>query len=86
MDAQRLIEAIQSALTESGATLLSEDERAKIHRHIDALLATCQGQDSQAVKQATEALNHATEAFAARRMDASVQKALAGKNLDSLEL
>ncbi len=86
VDAQRLIEAIQAALAEDGETLLSADERQQINAHIDTLLALCQGDDSQAVKQATEALNHATEAFAAKRMDASVQKALAGKNLDSLEL
>jgi molecular chaperone HscA len=86
VDAQRLVEAIQAALAEDGETLLSADERHQIQTHIDALLTLCQGDDSHAVNQATEALNHATQAFAAKRMDASVQKALAGKNLDSLEL
>jgi molecular chaperone HscA len=86
VDAQRLIEAIEAALAEDGDTLLSADERLQIQTHIDALLALCQGTDSHAVKQASDALNHATEDFAAKRMDASVQKALAGKNLDSLEL
>lgn len=86
VDAQRLIEAIQAALAEDGDTLLNADERQQIQTHIDTLLALCQGTDSHAVKQASDALNHATEDFAAKRMDASVQKALAGKNLDSLEL
>lgn len=86
VDAQRLIEAIEAALVESGATLLDAAERAQIEDAIKALRALCEQNDSQAIKQATEALNHATETFAARRMDASVQKALAGKNLDSLEL
>lgn len=86
VDAQRLIEAIEAALVESGATLLDATERAQIEAAIKALRALCDQHDSQAIKQATEALNHATETFAARRMDASVQKALAGKNLDSLEL
>jgi molecular chaperone HscA len=86
VDAQRLIEAIEAALVESGATLLDAAERAQIDDAIKALRALCEQHDSQAIKQATEALNHATETFAARRMDASVQKALAGKNLDSLEL
>ena len=86
VDAQRLIEAIEAALVESGATLLDVAERAQIEDAIKALRALCEQNDSQAIKQATEALNHATETFAARRMDASVQKALAGKNLDSLEL
>jgi molecular chaperone HscA len=86
VDAQRLIEAIQAALTEDGATLLTQAERDSIQAHLDALHSLCQGSDSLAIKHGTEALNHATEDFAAKRMDASVQKALAGKNLDSLEL
>lgn len=86
VDAQRLIEAIEAALTEDGEHLLSSDENEKIRQHIVALKALCQGSDSHAINQASDALNHATEDFAARRMDASVQKALAGKNLDSLEL
>jgi molecular chaperone HscA len=86
VDAQRLIEAIQAALAEDGATLLAQDERDTIQAHLEALHHLCQGTDSQAIKHGTEALNQATENFAAKRMDASVQKALAGKNLDSLEL
>jgi molecular chaperone HscA len=86
VDAQRLIEAIQSALAEDGATLLTQAERDSIQAHLDALHSLCQGNDSLAIKHGTEALNQATEDFAAKRMDASVQKALAGKNLDSLEL
>ncbi|MDP8567220.1 Fe-S protein assembly chaperone HscA [Methylophilus aquaticus] len=86
VDAQRLIEAIQAALAQDGETLLSKEERDTIAQHVTMLNTLCQGSDSQAVKQATEALNQATEHFAARRMDASVQKALAGKNLNSLEM
>ena len=86
VDAQRLVESIQAALDTDGEQLLSAEERASIHTHIHALLALCQGTDSAAINQGSDALNHATEVFAARRMDASVQKALAGKNLDSLEL
>lgn len=86
VDAQRLAEAIEAALAEDGDALLTQEERTAIQVHLDALRDVCQGTDSQAIKHGTEALNHATEAFAAKRMDASVQKALAGKNLDSLEL
>jgi molecular chaperone HscA len=86
VDAQSLIEAIKNALAADGDALLTQDERASIQTHLDTLQTLCQGTDSQAIKNGTEALNHATEDFAAKRMDASVQKALAGKNLDSLEL
>jgi molecular chaperone HscA len=86
VDAQRLVEAIEAALLEDGA-LLTQEEHTAVQAHLDALRNNlCQGSDSQAIKDGTEALNHATEAFAAKRMDASVQKALTGKNLDSLEL
>lgn len=86
VDAERLIEAIQMALTQDGEQLLSAPEQQAIQANIQALQVLCQGQDSQAIHQASEALNHATETFAARRMDASVKQALAGQDLNSLEL
>ena len=86
VDAERLIEAIQMALTQDGEKLLSTEEQQAILANIQALQTLCQGQDSQAIHQASEALNHATETFAARRMDASVKQALAGQDLNSLEL
>jgi molecular chaperone HscA len=85
VDAQRLVEAIEAALLEDGA-MLTQEEYTAVQAHLDALRNLCQGSDIQSIKDGTEALNHATEDFAAKRMDASVQKALAGKNLDSLEL
>ncbi len=86
VDAERLIEAIQMALTQDGEQLLSAPEQQAIQANIQALQVLCKGQDSQAIHQASEALNHATETFAARRMDASVKQALAGQDLNSLEL
>lgn len=86
VDAERLIEAIQMALTQDGEKLLSAKEQQAIQVNIQALQALCQGQDSQAIHHASETLNHATETFAARRMDASVKQALAGQDLNSLEL
>lgn len=86
VDAERLIEAIRSAIAQADDTLLTVSERAEIEAQLDRLAHLCTGNDHVAIQQASDALNHATEAFAARRMDASVQKALAGKNLESLEL
>ena len=42
--------------------------------------------DKDSIIQAVEALNHATENFAARRMDTSVKQAFAGQDLNKLEL
>jgi molecular chaperone HscA len=45
-----------------------------------------QASDHRAIRQATDALNRATEEFAARRMDAGVKRALAGKRIASLDV
>jgi molecular chaperone HscA len=42
------------------------------------------GADADALRAAVEAFNRATGPFAERRMDRGVQRALAGKRLDSL--
>ena len=85
VESQSLILAIQAALQQD-SYLLNEAERKAIEAQLHALEQLNQGQDADGIHNATEALNVATEAFAARRMDASVSRALAGKSLDSLEI
>jgi molecular chaperone HscA len=84
LESQRMLLATQSALA-ADAQLLSSDERA----HVDALTASLRAiaensVDAAAIEAATEALAKGTEEFAARRMNASIQKALAGKNVEAL--
>ncbi len=86
VDAEQLIEAVSVALTKDGDSLLSNEEKQTILANIETLKSLCHTKDCHAIHQATETLNHATEAFAARRMDASVKSALAGKNVENLEL
>lgn len=81
VEGQRLLEAVQSALAEDGATLLDDRERAEIEAAMERLRATLGGNDHRAIKSAIDALNKVTEGFAARRMDASIRKALAGQKL-----
>jgi len=81
VEGQRILEAVQSALAADGATLLDEAERATIEAAMENLRTTLAGEDHRAIKAAIEALNKASEGFAARRMDASVRKALAGQKL-----
>ena len=83
VDGQRLIEATRSALQADSALLLPE-EIGKIQAAIVALVGRLQGADHRAIKQASDALNRATEEFAARRMDAGIKRALAGKKIGSL--
>ena len=90
VDAESLLAAIDAALEKDG-DLLNSLEKQIISTQMDALRATInktQGHagDSDAIHAATEALNAATEDFAAKRMDASVSRALAGKNVSTLNL
>jgi len=61
--------------------LLSESEK----KHIEALVARLQsvimGDDRRAIDDAMNALNKGSEEFAARRMNQSVHRALAGKKV-----
>jgi len=85
VEAQRLIEATQSALQDS-ADLLSTLERAHIDASITKLQTVMIGDDRRAIDQAMQALSAATSEFAARRMNQSVQRALAGRNVDQISL
>ena len=86
VDAQRLLEAIEAALEKDGDRLLEANEKQQIVDKMNALRSATMADDSQVINSAAEALNHATEAFAARRMDASIKQAFAGQNLDTLKL
>jgi molecular chaperone HscA len=83
VDGQRLLEATRSALAADSA-LLAADEKAAIAARIAELEKALQGADHRAIKQALDALNHATEDFAARRMDQGIRRALAGKQIGAL--
>jgi molecular chaperone HscA len=83
VDGQRLLEATRSALA-ADASLLSADERSEVERAMAQLDKLVAGKDHRAIKKAIEHLNHATEEFAARRMDAGIKRALAGKKISTL--
>jgi len=83
VEGERLLEAVTAALA-ADAGLLSAEERAEIDTSLRALRALLSGTDHRAIKQAADALNRATDAFAARRMDASVKRALAGQKIAGL--
>jgi molecular chaperone HscA len=83
VEAERIVLATIAAL-EQDAELLSTAEKADIDRLIEQLRASAQGDDHHAIKVAIDALAHATEEFAARRMDRSVRVALTGKKLDEI--
>ena len=84
VDADRLLDAVRAALAADAEALLNVDERAVIGSRIDALVTARTGNDRSAIRQATDALSTATDDFAARRMDASIRNALAGRTIASL--
>jgi len=84
VEGERLAEAVRSALEADGA-LVSAPERADIEQRLAALRRTLGGDDHRAIKAASDALNRATDEFAARRMDASVRRALAGQKIANLD-
>jgi molecular chaperone HscA len=88
VDARRLLDATQSALAQDGEALLSPVERAAISKAIYALADAIETGDPDSLKllkRASDGLNRATQDFAARRMNASIQLALTGRNLNDLD-
>ena len=81
VEADRVIEAVVSALVQDEA-LLSAAESKSIRDAIDALILARNGSEQRAIKAAIDVLDKATADFAARRMDASIKKALTGHTLD----
>ncbi len=80
-----ILEAVAMALSTDSA-LISVEEKQAIEAEMQRLALLKETQDDDAIHKAVEALNHATEAFAAARMNASVSRALAGKNLQDINL
>jgi len=80
VEAQRLLEATQTALFED-AQLLSMLERAHIENCVSKLQSVLLGDDRRAIDAAISDLAQATNEFAARRMNQSVRRALSGKKI-----
>ncbi|MCX7248687.1 MAG: Fe-S protein assembly chaperone HscA [Burkholderiales bacterium] len=83
VDGDRMLLATLSALAADG-DLLSDAERATI----DVLMASVNTaralEDAAPIEAATQTLAKGTEAFAALRMNRGIQRALAGKNIETV--
>ena len=93
VEARRLVSALQAALNADG-DLLDPEERAALNaqcaglqtlaeQSVDTPLADAESQ-ADALRRQTDALGHAADEFAARRMDRAVAKALTGRALNEL--
>jgi len=85
VSAGAIINSVTLAL-DADSHLISAQEKRTIEAEIQNLQIAIQAEDAHAINKAVDALNHATEAFAAARMNASVSHALSGKSLDSINL
>ena len=65
--------------------MLSTEEFHHIESVLKQLMDVKKGSDRDAIAQGIKALDNATQEFAARRMNASINKALTGKNLSDIE-
>ncbi|MGO2157686.1 MAG: Fe-S protein assembly chaperone HscA [Serratia proteamaculans] len=83
VEASRVLESLQGALA-SDAALLSEAESTAIPAAVEALQLATQGTDPAAIEAAIKTLDAQTQDFAARRMDASIRRALAGHSVDEV--
>ena len=83
VDGDRMLLATLSALAADG-DLLSDSERAAIDALMAAVNTARALEDAAEIEAATQALAKGTEAFAALRMNRGIQRALAGKNIETV--
>ncbi len=88
VEARRLLDTVLVALKEDGHRLLSKPERQLIESRVQVtteLLESAEGGTVASLRAACAGLNEATQDFAARRMNASLARALHGKHIQQLE-
>ncbi|MBK8522818.1 MAG: Fe-S protein assembly chaperone HscA [Betaproteobacteria bacterium] len=83
VEAKRLVEAVQAALQSDGE-LVSAGERGRIDVAITKLQEVAQSENRRHVTLAMDDLEAETKEFAARRMDKSIRRALAGRRVEEL--
>ncbi|MGB1144386.1 MAG: Fe-S protein assembly chaperone HscA [Glaciecola sp.] len=84
VEADRVLEALIAALTPDAKQLLSNDELTHLENTMLALANIAKGDDTQAIKDAIAKVDQASQDFAARRMDQSIQQALAGQSVNDI--
>ena len=85
VDAARILSALEQAIASDGALLGDDEERADIEGGMRRLKRALDGQDYDEIRRRIEDLDQASKGFAGRRMDRSIEKALAGRSAASVE-
>jgi molecular chaperone HscA len=84
VDARRILSATRKGL-QSDADLLEPGERERIEQACAALERATDGEDPARIHALVEALDDATKAFAGRRMNRAIARAIEGKPIDLVE-
>jgi molecular chaperone HscA len=84
VSAQRLLDAVSAAVASDGY-LLNEAERTEVDQAMATLQSTLTSEeDSDVLRRAVDHAAKATDDFAQKRMNASIQKALTGKSVSEI--
>ncbi|MBT7890681.1 MAG: Hsp70 family protein, partial [Deltaproteobacteria bacterium] len=86
VEAQRVVEAIDSALSKDGHDLLADSEYETIHAAKDELEKILLSATTEELKKAIKDIEAISENYVAKRMNASVQKVLSGKKINEVEV
>ena len=84
VDAEALLAGLEAAMRQDADLLLAE-ETQQLENDMRALQEVLVGDDPQTIREKTESLGRASEDFAARRMDRSIQRALTGVSINALD-
>ncbi|MEC5343057.1 Fe-S protein assembly chaperone HscA [Brenneria populi] len=83
VEAARVLESLQNALAADG-DLLTADEKTLIDAASEQVRQAMAETDAPAIEAAIKKLDQQTQGFAARRMDSSIRRALAGHSVDEV--
>jgi molecular chaperone HscA len=85
VEAERIVMATAGALAEDAELLAGDDERARIEAAIEAVREAARGDDHRLIARRIEELDEAAKAFAGRRMDRAIARALGGRRAEEVE-
>jgi molecular chaperone HscA len=85
VDGSRILAALEQALAADPELLTDAEERVDIEGAMRRLKRALDGDDHDEIHRRIEDLDQASKAFAGRRMDRSIERALAGRSAAQLE-
>jgi molecular chaperone HscA len=85
VEAQRVIEALTAALDDDADKLLNAKEKEMLLKELQQLVDVAQSDDFRQIKKSVKTLEKASEFYVERRMNNSIQQAMAGHNVDEFK-